>query len=148
MSHVQVPAIFYLVGCSVYNYLEGWSPLDTVYFLTVTSTTVGYGDLSPASSLGKLFTCIYALIGITVILGSLAPLVAFLRGDWREKLLGCLGMGQVCTCMHARMHVRQLLDSPGASAVGRYVHARICIPLGRLSMSTTRPSRWMRSTSL
>ena len=37
----------------------------------------------------KIFTTIYALIGITVILGALAPL-AFLRGDWREKLLfGC-----------------------------------------------------------
>ena len=88
---MQTPALFYVVGCLVYNYLEGWGPLDTVYFLTVTSTTVGYGDYYPETNAGKLFTCFYALIGITVVLGSLAPLVAFLRGDWREKLLSALG---------------------------------------------------------
>ena len=87
------PITFYVVGIVVYAYLEGWKPLDTIYFLTVTSTTVGYGDFFPESSLGKLFTCVYALIGITVVLSSLAPLVNFLRGDWREKLLSCLGMG-------------------------------------------------------
>ena len=91
ISALKTPVLFYVMGCLVYNHLEGWSPLDTVYFLTVTSTTVGYGDICPESNLGKLFTCVYALIGITVVLGSLAPLVAFLRGDWREKLLQAFG---------------------------------------------------------
>ena len=72
---------------------EGWTPGDTAYFLTVTSTTVGYGDFYPASALGKIFTCIYAVVGITVVLDAIAPLVEMLRGDWREKLLTCCGCG-------------------------------------------------------
>ena len=37
----KTPVVFYFVGCVVYGWLEGWHALDTVYFLTVTSTTVG-----------------------------------------------------------------------------------------------------------
>lgn len=33
----------------------------------------------------------YSLIGITVILNALSPLVAFLHGDWRDKLLKAVG---------------------------------------------------------
>ncbi len=125
---VRVPLLYFTVGVLVYYYLEGWQPGDTVYYLIVTSTTVGYvrvptakrasrvpaaqartrkrtadircplhaltqGDFYPASPLGKLFTCVYAILGITVVLGALAPLVAFLQGDWRERLLTCLGCG-------------------------------------------------------
>lgn len=93
LQMMMLPLGYYVLGIVVYKYLEGWEPLDTAYFLTVTSTTVGYGDMCPTTVLGKIFTTIYALIGITVILGALAPLVAFLRGDWREKLLALLGCG-------------------------------------------------------
>ena len=86
----KVPVLFFSVGIIVYNLLEGWAPGDTVYYLIVTSTTVGYGDIFPKSPLGKLFTCVYAVIGITVVLGTLAPLVAILQGEWREKLLECI----------------------------------------------------------
>lgn len=87
MSGIRTPLLFYLFGCIAYSALEGWSARDTVYFLTVTSTTVGYGDFYPTSTLGKLFTCVYAVLGITVVLNALSPLVAVLRGDWREKLI-------------------------------------------------------------
>ena len=78
--------VYYAIGCLVYHHLEGWSCHDTIYFLTVTSTTVGYGDFSPVSYAGKAFTIVYAVIGITVVLKGLYPFVAWLRGDWRERL--------------------------------------------------------------
>jgi len=77
----------------VYGALEGWSAIDTIYFLTVTSTTVGYGDFFPETVPGKLFTCVYALVGITVVLAALEPFVSFLKGDWRDKLLDLFGCG-------------------------------------------------------
>ena len=40
-----------------------------------TSTTVGFGDICPESAAGKLFTCAYALVGMTLIVSSLSPLV-------------------------------------------------------------------------
>jgi len=92
--NLRTPVLYYLFGCFAYYYLEGWSALDTSYFLTVTSTTVGYGDMYPTSPMSKLFTCFYALFGIVAVLGALSPLVSFLRGDWREKLLSICGCGQ------------------------------------------------------
>ena len=50
------PIAYYAFGCLAYQVLEGWAPLDTIYFLTVTSTTVGYGDFFPTTLLGKAFT--------------------------------------------------------------------------------------------
>jgi voltage-gated potassium channel len=55
-------------GTVFYNQVEGWSILDAFYFSFITLTTVGYGDLAPATAAGKLFTVFYmfAAIGITV----------------------------------------------------------------------------------
>jgi hypothetical protein len=47
--------------------VEGWSFVDVVYFALVTITTVGYGDLSPTKAGSKVFTMIYALVGIGFI---------------------------------------------------------------------------------
>ena len=55
-------------GAVTYRYLEGWSWVDSVYFSVVTLTTVGYGDFSPQTDAGKVFTIFYIIIGIGIIL--------------------------------------------------------------------------------
>jgi voltage-gated potassium channel Kch len=55
-------------GTFVYHYLEGWSYIDSFYFSVVTLTTIGYGDFSPQTDAGKIFTVIYIIIGIGMIL--------------------------------------------------------------------------------
>ena len=66
---------YYAVGGLVYDELEGWGLLDTTYFLTVTITTVGYGDFCPETPEGKLFTVVYCLVGIIFVFAALSPLV-------------------------------------------------------------------------
>lgn len=56
------------VGTLSYSYLEGWSFIDSLYFSVITLTTIGYGDLSPQTVEGKLFTIFYIFIGIGIIL--------------------------------------------------------------------------------
>jgi hypothetical protein len=56
-----------LVGMVFYHLVEGWTLLDALYFCVVTLATVGYGDLSPATPLGRAFTIVYILSGIGII---------------------------------------------------------------------------------
>ena len=58
----------YIVGSSVYHFLEGWSWIDSLYFSVITLTTIGYGDFSPVTDTGKLFTIFYIIIGLGMIL--------------------------------------------------------------------------------
>lgn len=59
------------IGTVAYMFFESWSALDALYFSVVTLSTVGYGDVSPQSTAGKLFTILYILIGV----GTLAMLL-------------------------------------------------------------------------
>ena len=72
-THGVILVTFYAVGSVAYDELEGWPLLDSAYFLTVTITTVGYGDFCPVTPMGKIFTVFYALIGIIFVFAALTP---------------------------------------------------------------------------
>jgi hypothetical protein len=56
-------------GTIFYTLAEGWRWLDALYFCVTTLSTVGYGDLSPSTDLGKIFTMFYILTGVGVLVG-------------------------------------------------------------------------------
>lgn len=55
------------VGTVVYHFVEHFSWLNAYYFSVITLTTVGYGDLTPHTAFGKLFTTFYVLTGVGII---------------------------------------------------------------------------------
>lgn len=58
-----------VIGVAFYTTVEGWSLLDAAYFCIVTLGTVGYGDITPTTSLGKMFTMVYIIVGLGIIGG-------------------------------------------------------------------------------
>ena len=54
-------------GTVFYSLVEGWDPLDSLYFSVISLATVGYGDLTPHTALGKLFTIFFVLAGVGVL---------------------------------------------------------------------------------
>lgn len=84
-------AVTFLSGTIFYHNVEGWSLLDSFYFCAITLTTVGYGDLSPATAVGKLFTVLYLFIGIGLILvfvNAIAQRMLDIRGERRRPRAG------------------------------------------------------------
>jgi pimeloyl-ACP methyl ester carboxylesterase len=68
-----VVGVLLVSGTVFYWAAEDWSLIQSLYFSVVTLTTVGYGDLTPTSDYSRIFTIIYILIGVGVlVLSSLA----------------------------------------------------------------------------
>lgn len=54
-------------GVVFYQRVEDLSWVDSLYLTVMTLTTVGYGDVSPQTSGGRLFTVFYVLLGIGLV---------------------------------------------------------------------------------
>jgi len=60
-------ALSILVGSTVFfHYQEGWAWIDAWFFTVTTISTVGYGNLVPATDLGKIATTVLIFSGIGV----------------------------------------------------------------------------------
>jgi voltage-gated potassium channel len=57
-----------VTGTVFYWLVEGLRLLDSFYFSVVTLATVGYGDFTPETAAGKVFTAFYVLIGVGITL--------------------------------------------------------------------------------
>ena len=80
-----VIVVLLVIGTSGYVVLENYSFLDALYMTSITLSTVGYGEVRPLSSTGRLFTVFLIFGGVgTVfyILGSLAQ--AMVEGKLRQ----------------------------------------------------------------
>jgi voltage-gated potassium channel Kch len=76
--------IYYTTGCLVYATLEGWHWFDTVYFLTTTATTVGYGDVVPSTNPGRVFTAMFAPLGCVYVAAAMVPIVTVVLDNLGE----------------------------------------------------------------
>ncbi|HSW78479.1 MAG TPA: potassium channel family protein [Candidatus Babeliales bacterium] len=56
-----------VTGTLVYHTVEHLSWLNAYYFSVITLTTVGYGDITPHTATGKIFTTFYVMFGIGII---------------------------------------------------------------------------------
>ena len=79
-------AVMIVIGAALYHWLEGWSWLDSFYFVVVTLTTIGYGDFSPATPLTNLITIFYGLNGVILLL------MLFIRPDHGRQKRVRLGL--------------------------------------------------------
>ena len=90
-SLARLTVIAITSGVVFYSLVEHLSPLNALYFSVTTLATVGYGDYSPQTAGGKLFTIVYVLIGVGLLLaflGRLAGQVVVTHAEHFEKRNG------------------------------------------------------------
>lgn len=66
------------IGTVSYHFIEGWNWIQSLYFSTVTLTTIGYGDLHPTTDFSRLFTVFYIIFGVVTVIGAVSVI-----GAWR-----------------------------------------------------------------
>jgi ZIP family zinc transporter len=73
-----------VIGTVVFHWLEGWSYLDSFYFCVISLATIGYGDLTPTTPVAKIFTIVYVINGIAILL-ALIDRVRVVRTQWSSN---------------------------------------------------------------
>lgn len=81
--------IYIVIAVSVatigFSYLEGRSLADSIYWAIITLTTIGYGDITPVTFAGRIFSLVIALLGIGVIAIFAGMFATYLIGIQTER---------------------------------------------------------------
>jgi voltage-gated potassium channel len=72
---VGAVAVAIAFGAIGFHLIEGWSFLPSLYVSAQTVTTVGYGDLTPATRNGRIFATVFMLTGVGIVLYALTTTV-------------------------------------------------------------------------
>ncbi|WP_280771736.1 potassium channel family protein [Salipaludibacillus daqingensis] len=68
-----------LSGTIFYSTVENLRVLDALYFSVTTLSTVGYGDFSPQTDFGKVFTIIYIFVGVGMIVAFVSKIFEYVQ---------------------------------------------------------------------
>jgi voltage-gated potassium channel len=68
--------------------------LDAIYFAIVTMTTVGFGDMTPMTSAGRLLTVLMILTGVALIPWQIGQLIEQLVKSGQRVAIVCAGCGR------------------------------------------------------
>lgn len=91
VRHFRLPGLL-LAGALVYGtvgywLIEGWNLLDALYMTVVTLTTVGYEEVHPLHTDGRIFTITLMLYGVVVLFTAIAVVAQLLvSGELGEPL--------------------------------------------------------------
>lgn len=72
MTNLYVSSILIALGVIIasgtvfFHFVEGWGWIDSCFFTVVTLSTLGYGELVPATPLGKFATTGSIIVGLGV----------------------------------------------------------------------------------
>jgi voltage-gated potassium channel len=79
--------VLILFGTLSYRLLEGLSLLDALYLTVITLSTVGYGDVVPHTTAGKVFTIVLVVVGVFTLFYVATDLIrSIVSGELQDRL--------------------------------------------------------------
>ena len=95
MHHVQrdfmAQTLFFFLfvgtGGVIFAKVEGTTYVDGIYFITVTTLTIGFGDMIPQTTAMKILTFPFAVIGISLLAMIVTSIIRLLQDRERRQRL-------------------------------------------------------------
>ncbi|KAF9621092.1 hypothetical protein IFM89_016526 [Coptis chinensis] len=84
--YLSLGVLIYSLNRHHFKAIETHPVVDALYFCIVTMCTIGYGDITPKSTLAKLFSIMFVLVGFGFIDILLSGMVSYVL-DLQENLL-------------------------------------------------------------
>ena len=82
-----VPVVLMAIGTAGYMRIEHWRPLESLYMTVITITTVGFAEVHPLSSEGRVFTMALILTGVfTLLYAATSAIRAIVSGEVRGDI--------------------------------------------------------------
>jgi voltage-gated potassium channel len=113
-----IPAALLLAGTLGYSWIEDWSLFDALYMTVITLTTVGYEEVRPLSTAGRVFTIFLLLGGVFTFFYAAAELI---RGVVSGEVRTALGKQRMASRL---AELRNHLIVCGFGRMGRLTCAR------------------------
>src|SRR5206468_3070059 len=119
-ARVREPAdLVVIAGTAGYMHLEHWRPLEALYMTVITITTVGFNEVHPLHSEGRVFTMALTLVGVfTLFYAATAAIRAIVSGEVR----GDIGRQRM---EHTLQDLRDHVIVCGFGRMGRFVCAEL-----------------------
>src|SRR4051794_6990811 len=102
-------------GTTGFRLIEGWDLIDCVYMTVTTLTTVGYGEVHPLSSGGRIFAIILMVVGVGVVAFALSTILQLVV---QSEIIAAFGTKRRTRGMR-RLHSHIILC--GAGRVGSHI---------------------------
>lgn len=84
----------FVVGTLGYMMIEGWSALDALYMTTITVGTVGFSEVHPLSSTGRMFTILLIVAGVGALGFAFGQLIEFVFEGRIQEIMEGRRMGR------------------------------------------------------
>lgn len=67
----------------LFRWIEGWPWIDAAFFSITTISTIGYGNITPVTTTGKIVTMVYIVLGLGVFVAATSAVAEALvrRGE-------------------------------------------------------------------
>lgn len=83
---LSILLILAIIGAIGFMLTEDLNFFDALYFTIVTISTVGYGDINPTTTAGKILAIVLVVLGVAVFLGVVANVTQLLLQRRQERL--------------------------------------------------------------